>query len=809
MFDLFVSHATHDDSQADALAKALSNHHLTTWIDHQGGLQPGAPNWDRAIREAVQTCKAGVLLMSPRSLASDICAAECLLLRELGKPLYVAYLETCSSGDIWLYVKMVQYADLRADFEGGAAKLAHALRGETSADAPTPVLGKITGADVMRGNLPYLNTVPLIGREADLERIRGKLGPHVTQLIAVGGAGKSRMAAEIALNHPTGAVWHRCDSLSESYQVVDLLRKHYGLDEKASETTILDSLGGTPPLVVLDNAEDIPPSTPRRSAYADVMGRLTARGTPILLTSRATWDELKPRREDKPEPLNSPAAAKVALGFAEAEAIQLTETEAAELAEAARLHPRLMEFAVRQLHERELSRVLRLLRELKHGDIQEALDEMIRKTVRQMAEQAKGGPEAERLLRRITVFRGPFDGAALDALKPDGIDEDGLDDAQGVLQRWGFLRKDVGGRWRLDDLAAAALPPDAEAQERHFAHYRGLHGDYDANSDEDRHPLIEADWPNIRAALAWGLEARPGEAVGWVYALHYFMGLRISRAEHGALVQTAHQAAEQAGDTRLQATTLEAMGDVAYMQNDYAAAGERYGRALALFEAVGSRLGQANTLRAMGDVARMQNEYEVAGQRYGWALALYEAVGSRLGQANMLKAMGDVAYMEDDYEAAGERYGRALALFEVVGDRLGQANTLQAMGEVAYMEDDYEAAGERYGWALALYKAVGSRLGQANTLKAMGDVARMQDDYEAAGERYGRALPLYEAVGDRLGQANTLKAMGEVAYMQDEYEAAREHYGRALPLYEAVGSRLGQANTLRAMGDGGADTERV
>ncbi|MCC6801183.1 MAG: toll/interleukin-1 receptor domain-containing protein [Anaerolineae bacterium] len=86
MPDLFVSHATADDAHTDRFADALAAHGITTWIDHRGGIKPGAPNWDRAIREAIKECDAGVLLMTPRSLASDICAGECLIVREQGKP---------------------------------------------------------------------------------------------------------------------------------------------------------------------------------------------------------------------------------------------------------------------------------------------------------------------------------------------------------------------------------------------------------------------------------------------------------------------------------------------------------------------------------------------------------------------------------------------------------------------------------------------------------------------------------------------------------------------------------------------------
>ena len=472
MPDLFISHSTKDDSHADGVAALLAEEGVSCWIDHQGGLTPGTPNWDSGIRAAIKDCRAGLLIMSPRSLASEICAAECLLLRDLGKPLYVAYLETCAPTDIWLYIKMIQYADLRMDVKKGAAAIVRALRGDGAPDTPTPVRGRITGGDTMRVYLPYLNSVPLTGRDADVTGLRAMLGAHVTQLTALGGTGKSRIAAEIALSAANGAIWHRCDSTSAPFSVIDLIRQHYGLDEKASDDLVIAALDSVPPLIVIDNAEDIVAGTDRRTAYVALFNRLVAHGAPLLLTSRVVWHELKPRKDYPLQPISLDQAEKLALDFASVEEIALSSADARSLADAARLHPRLIEFSIRQLHERDVRTVLRQLRELKHADVQDALDEMIHRTVRQMRETAKGGERAESLLQRLTVFRGAFGRDAVRALKPTTLSEDEVDDALVLLARWKFVRKD-GERYRVEDMVSGALLADVNASSVHFEYYFG------------------------------------------------------------------------------------------------------------------------------------------------------------------------------------------------------------------------------------------------------------------------------------------------------------------------------------------------
>ena len=814
---IFISHASKDDVDADRVAAGLQAAGFATWVDHQHGIEPGMPNWDRAIRAALPECTAAVLVMTSRSLASDICAAECITIRELSKPLYVAYLDTVKPDEIWLYIKMIQYADLRGDFDAGMQAIVRVLKGKTDEirpDDPTPIRGKVTGYDVMREHLPYLTTVPLTGRDADLAAIQGKLGQHVTQITAVGGTGKSRVAAEIALSHSTGAVWHRCSGDTQAGDVVELLRQHLGLPKEAQPDDVFAQLERTAaPLIAIDNAEDVPDTEPaRREAYVRLMSRLTGLG-PVLLTSRVAWHQMKPRIEHILEPLEDvTTAAKIATEFAEAEKVTLDD--AAALATAALKHPRLIEFAVRQLHERSLKQVLRQLRELKHEEVEEALTEMIRKTVEQMHEQAKHGAAAEALLKRLTVFRGSFDEDATAALKPETMDEDGLEDALVVLQRWGFVRRDgATNRYRIDDVVIGAMPADETASRHHFDYYYKLHGDYDTNANHERHPQIEADWQNIRTALAWGLsqddKGIAEAAVDFVIELDYPMQFRVSRAERKNWLEQARIMAVKSGDRWYEGRTLYRLGEVARMQNEYAQALDYYQQAQQAFIEIGSRLGQANVLQSLGQVAYMQDEYAHALDYYQQAQQAFIDIGSRLGQAHVLKRLGDVAYMQDEYAQALDYYQQAQQAYTEIGDRLGQAQVLQRLGDVARMQKEYAQALDYLKQAQQAYTDIGDRLGQAQVLQSLGDVARIQNEYAQALDYYQQAQQAFSDIGDRLGQAQVLQSLGDVARRQNQFDDGRSYYQQALQLAGEIGELVTQLNSLRQWGNLERDAENI
>ncbi len=347
----------------------------------------------------------------------------------------------------------------------------------------------------------------------------------------------------------------------------------------------------------------------------------------------------------------------------------------------------------------------------------------------------------------------------------------------------------------LHDLARDLLHEAGEKEDAHrtLAEYYLREFDEHYTDDPPDAPHLAHAFPHLARLAAWAEARGDGDLLA-----------RLATQPYNWLRNVYHrwnawrgwlQAALRLGirDKALKANTLKAMGEVFRFQDNLIQAMAHYQKALALFEAVGDRLGQAYTLKAMGEVFQFQNDLPQAMAHYQKALALFEAVGSRLGQANTLKAMGDVFRFQNDLEQAMAHYRKALALFEAVGSRLGQANTLKAMGDVFRFQNDLPQAMAHYQKALALFEAVGDRLGQANTLQAMGDVFRFQNDLPQAMAHYQKALALFEAVGSRLGQANTLAALSRLTLLQGEDARAEELLQQALALHGAVGSRYDMA----------------
>jgi hypothetical protein len=67
---VFVSFAHEDEAAAKLIADDLERAGFSVWIDY-GSIAPGTPDWEKAIREGIQSSFSIILAASPASRASQ------------------------------------------------------------------------------------------------------------------------------------------------------------------------------------------------------------------------------------------------------------------------------------------------------------------------------------------------------------------------------------------------------------------------------------------------------------------------------------------------------------------------------------------------------------------------------------------------------------------------------------------------------------------------------------------------------------------------------------------------------------------
>ncbi|HEY74105.1 MAG TPA: tetratricopeptide repeat protein [Thermoflexia bacterium] len=156
---------------------------------------------------------------------------------------------------------------------------------------------------------------------------------------------------------------------------------------------------------------------------------------------------------------------------------------------------------------------------------------------------------------------------------------------------------------------------------------------------------------------------------------------------------------------------------------------------------------RADLLLELGRLYPSVGRWEPAARVLEESLALFRAVGDRLGEANTLASIGDVHSFRKENDAALETYQQALALFRAVGDRLGEANVYRSLALVEHRREQFEQALALFDQALTLHRAIGDTYSQAVDRRQRADslvALNRQDDARADLEF---ALQVYTALG--------------------------------------------------------------
>jgi len=370
----------------------------------------------------------------------------------------------------------------------------------------------------------------------------------------------------------------------------------------------------------------------------------------------------------------------------------------------------------------------------------------------------------------------------------------------------------------LETIREYGLDRLSEEGEAHEAHQR--HAGWVLALAEQAQPALELGAPadeqrawldrlgvehdNLRAALGWALGHEPATALRTLAMAGWFWVARGHYAECRALLERALAAG--GGEPPDRATALARLGTIAWLQGDLAAAEERLGEALRLFDALGDEPGSANASSMLGNVAGDAGDTVRARAHYGRGLGIARGLGDLALTSLALGNLAVELVYHGEHAAARPLLEEVIGIARGLGDVVTQANAHNNLGDMAEAIGDAAVALAEYRWALRLawetrepdYVLVGlDGLAVALRHAAPGDAARLLGAAEAARRAVG--IPVQatnQALHDR-GVAEARAALGAAAF-----EAAWAA-GEALSLDEAVAEALALADALAVEPDEG------
>ena len=180
----FLSYSRTDEKFALRLAKDLRTAGVAVWID-QLDIRP-SEHWDRAIERAVKGCRGLVVILSPRSVASDNVADEISYAIDSGKSVLPVKIETCN---LPLRLTRKQVVDATGSYDRALQQCLDALMGgDGAADVLAAAPPARTPLDPAALQTIKQQLAPIVGpiaaRLVDKEAVRAGSIPELYDLLS-------------------------------------------------------------------------------------------------------------------------------------------------------------------------------------------------------------------------------------------------------------------------------------------------------------------------------------------------------------------------------------------------------------------------------------------------------------------------------------------------------------------------------------------------------------------------------------------------------------------------------------------------
>ena len=665
-------------------------------------------------------------------------------------------------------------------------------------------------------NLP-LQLTQFIGREEEIARIRQLLiGPgRLITLTGVGGSGKTRLALEVAQRlmmspdraaprFPDGVWFVGLAELSNPSLIAQVVAAGLNLRESAALSpieTLYQAFRSRKALLLLDNCEHLLEACahlahsllqvcPAVTILATSRAPLTLPGETIYAVPSLEIVSLDERvsstslRQSEAVRLfvDRAVAAQPRFALTERNALAVTricrQLDGIPLAiELAAAHTRML---TPQQIARRLSDTFRLLRSAsitmspRHQSLHATFD---------WSHALLSKPE-QVVFRRLAVFAG---GWTLDAAEQvigaeDLAAQEIFSLHERLLDQSLITRMDDGqgerARYRLLEPVrqyAVEKLHEAEAVQR----FRSRHLDWCLALAEEAESAmlgpsqvawfarLEAELPNIRAALGWSLEAQAFERASRLAgALWPFWEMQSYLSEGGdwleqLLVQTSPPETNAPNQARMKA--VFASGVLSWQQGRYDLARQRLETALALAQDVGATWYYAYSLCRLGRVQRAQRKPDKALRSFDTSLEMFRQLGDAWGISRPLRDLGMLALDEGRYGDARTYIQEALGMRREIGDLDGVADALDVLGTIERLQGEASSAETHYQEALAHYQAIGYRQGMAAIYKHLGHISLKKGNLAQAELYYKQSLSLSHQIGTASDTADALVGLQRIA----------------------------------------------
>ena len=667
---------------------------------------------------------------------------------------------------------------------------------ETAVNRPSgaiaePYEGESAGS--LRNNLPASRSV-LVGREREIAEVgRALSSTRILTLTGAGGAGKTRLALEVARHivdahpgdYPDGVWLVELASLSDGKLVPQAVAAALGVRERPGQPyidTLVEFLRSRRMLLVLDNCEHLIEDCARLvdtlvDACENVRVLATSRealGVPDevnwIVPSLTVPDGEGP---SDPESLTRYEAVRLFVERARSRVPRfvLTRENAAAVVDICQTldgMPLAIELATARMGTLSVGQIAERLGDslgfLTTGDRTRAPRQ---RTLRAALEWSYGLlSEGEReLFGRLSVFAGGWTLQAAEAVGASGDIRGGeVLDLLGRLVDQSLVIAEAEApqdspRYRmLEPIRQYALDllegsgEAREARERHASLFTALakqaHTELRGAGQVGWMRRLVWENDNLRAAMSWALSSGDYDTaalLGWALWPFWFYRANHREGRH-VLEAVLEGGVALSPELRIRATMAAAV--MALGQGDDEAVVDYMTTLLELSNQVGGDSYAGAYGRAgLGLVAMNRGDLVTAAARLEEALPLFIECGELWTASQTHTWLGTVLLLQGDQEQAVARFEEGLALARWIGDRAATYNALYALAQVALVKGEEAVATSNFREGIGLSEEMGDLANVAYCLEGLATVAGARDEAERSACLFGAAQGLFETIG--------------------------------------------------------------
>ena len=594
-------------------------------------------------------------------------------------------------------------------------------------------------------NLP-IQLTSFIGREREKAEVGRLLFiNHLVTLTGAGGAGKTRLALQVAAEaleeFPDGVWLVELAALSNPGLVPKAVASALGVSEQPARSlteTLRDALRRKSVLVVLDNCEHLVAAC---AHLADAVLRACP-NLRILATSREALGVTGETVWRVPSlPVPDPQQLPPLDRFKEYDAVRLfidravasdprfavTISNAPAVAQVChRLDgiPLALELAAARVRVLAVEQIATRLDDrfrLLTGGSRTAV--LRQQTLRATMDWSFDllSEEEHALLRRLSVFAGGWTLEAAEAIcSGNGVAaSDTLDLLTQLVNKSLVIAETQGGeaRYRLLE-TVRQYGRDRLLKSKKLETMRDRHLNFFLNLAEKAEPHLEggeqavwlnrlgAEHDNLRGALEWSIHGAPGKGLRLAVALGKFWLVRGHFTEGRGWLEEALESSTR-GSVALRAKAFNWAGLMAVRQVDYAAARSFHGKSLAIYREVRDKRGIAVSLKALGALSMNEADHVSACAFFEESLAIHRELGNKQGVVSTLEDLGHETWHQGDHASSRRLLEESMALARESGEQRPNIFSLWSLGLVAVDQHNYVEAHSLYKEGLAQAKELG------------------------------------------------------------------------------------------------------